>query len=577
MANSPGLCRGLLKKGENTVPGLHPFRHLHIRETHRRTRLLHAKIPPTMNYFDFHAHILLKQLFEDTPDVDETVSQDDVKTLPKDCSDLPFIIETQIHQTQLLSMKSPVLIGTVLYGMESFLAAAVDPLRVNLKDAAQVKLSHKVLTDIAAPGYKTFSTFTKANTLDRYLAAGNYFNVLGKANAKAPLDPGKVNIFFVVEGCHSLVDSKNRVDLSTGDGYDPAEILAKLDILLAQVAILAVNLTHLQQSNLCNHAFGMQLADPTDFYPAGNGLADAGRTVVQGLFDRGICVDVKHMSYLSRLQLRNEIDAGKYNNIQPLLCTHAGFTGTSIADWPSFIRKKLPVPPNTMYLEITKNIQSDTNPFRPGAPAFNLSTINLFDDDIVWIVRHGGMIGLSMDHRILGFVSPFDTRPSGIGAGSEYTVDKEYLSMAEWEALGIPDGNIGTAVDPDHCELLSEVTDLMSAATPIPTRDAFFYAHVMVHIKHFLQVCIDNGVPLDTARKHLTIGSDFDGVINPFLNFLTCLQMPALKGYLQSNFKNFLKGLNDSVKWADQLDIGGFLDDLFFNNGYAFVTGRLVG
>lgn len=530
-----------------------------------------------MNYFDFHAHILLKQLFEDSPDIDETVSQDDVKTLPRDCSDLPFIIETQIHQTQLLSMKSPVLIGTVLYGMESFLAAAVDKLRDNLKDSAQAKLSDSLLKKIAASGYPTFSKFTKERTLDLYLGAPNIFNVLGKANAKAPLDPDKVNIFFVVEGCHSLADKKNSVDLSTGEGYDPAEILDNLDVLRGKVAILAVNLTHLQQSNLCNHAFGMQLADPSPFYPVGNGLADAGHTVVQGLFDRGICVDVKHMSYLSRLQLRNEIDAGKYTNAQPLLCTHAGFTGTSIADWPSFILKKLPMPPDTMYIEIAKNIQSDTNPFRPGAPAFNLSTINLFDDDIVWIVKHGGMIGLSMDHRILGFVSPFDTRPSGIGAGSDFTVDREFLSMAEWEALGIPDSSIGTAVSTDHCELLSEVTDLMSAATPIPTRDAFFYAHVMVHIKHFLQVCMDNGVPLNTARKHLCIGSDFDGVINPFLNFLTCLRMPALKDYLQSNFKNFLKGLNDSVKWADQLDIGGFLDDLFFNNGYAFVTARLAG
>ena len=535
-----------------------------------------------MNYFDFHTHIVLKQMFEDTPNVDETVSQDDVKTIPKDCTDLPYIIETQIHQSQLLSMKSPVLIGAALYGMESLLAKAVNPLRTYLKDAAQTKLSKAVLDAIqstVSPTFPTFTNFTQ-KTLDLYLGATNYFNAIGKTTAAAPLDPDKINIFFVVEGCHSLVDKKNSVNLSTGDGYDPNEILANLDILLGQVAILSVNLTHLQQSNLCNHAFGMQIADPSDFYPAGNGLTDAGRAVVQGLFTRGICVDVKHMSYLSRLQLRNEIDAGKYTNVQPLLCTHAGFTGTSIADWSSFIRVKRPVNPDTgpgtMYLEITKNIQSDTNPTRP-APAFNLSTINLFDDDIVWIVKHGGMIGLSMDHRILGFVSPFDERPSGLGAGSDFTVDKEYMSSAEWKALGIPDSSIGTAVSEDHCELLSEVTDIMAASTPIPMRDAFFYAHVMVHIKHFLQVCMDNGIPLDTARKHLTIGSDFDGVINPFLNFLTCLQMPSLRAYLQANFKNFLKGLTDSAKWADNLDIDGFLGDLFFNNGYNFVTTFLKG
>lgn len=469
-----------------------------------------------MNYFDFHAHILLKQLFGDNPDVDDTVSQDDVKLIPKFCTDLPFIIETQMHQKQLLSLGGTIFIGAVLYGMESYLAAAVDPLRAYLKDDAQGKVSDTVLKAIMDPGYHTFTKWTKENTLDRYLASTQYFNIIDKANATAPLDTQKVNLFFVVEGCHSLVDSKNRVNLATGDGYDPKEILANLDILRSQVAILSVNLTHLQQSNLCNHAFGMQLADPSDFYPAGNGMTDAGRAVVQGLFDRGVCVDVKHMSY-----------------------------------------------------------QADTNPARP-APAFNLSTINLFDDDIVWIVKHGGMIGLSMDHRILGFVSPFDTRPAGLDPDCPYTVDKEYLSGDEWKALGIPDSSIQqTAISDDHCELLTEVTEIMSASTPIPTRDAFFYAHVMVHIKHFLQVCIDNGVPLDTARKHLTIGSDFDGVINPFLNFQTCLEMPGLRDYLHGNFKSFLKGLGDSARWADQLDTDGFLEDLFFNNGCNFVTGFL--
>src|ERR1700748_852972 len=106
-----------------------------------------------MNYFDFHTHVLLKQLFEDSPNIDLEIYPSDVKLLPELCSDLPTIIESQIAPAQLLSLKSQLLIGVALYGLESYLAAAVDPLRSNLKASAQYKLSHQVLMDIAGTTY----------------------------------------------------------------------------------------------------------------------------------------------------------------------------------------------------------------------------------------------------------------------------------------------------------------------------------------------------------------------------------------------------------------------------------------
>jgi hypothetical protein len=66
-----------------------------------------------------------------------------------------------------------------------------------------------------------------------------------------------------------------------------------------------------------------------------------------------------------------------------------------------------------------------------------MSTINLFDEEIVWIVQHGGMIGLSMDRRIMGYVSTFDDHPTGFDQDSPFVVDKEFFSGSEWLALGI--------------------------------------------------------------------------------------------------------------------------------------------
>jgi hypothetical protein len=87
------------------------------------------------------------------------------------------------------------------------------------------------------------------------------------------------------------------------------------------------------------------------------------------------------MSYKSRLDLRHEIDAGDFTNVQPLLCTYSGFTGTPFADWPGYISLKKPVA-DTFYLEVAKTMQTKNQPSRPGAPAFNMTTINLFDEEI---------------------------------------------------------------------------------------------------------------------------------------------------------------------------------------------------
>jgi len=369
-----------------------------------------------MDYFDFHAHIVLKQVFADQPNIDTIIYPTDIALIPALCTDLPTIIESQIHQSQLASFQDVVIVGAVLYGLESSLANAVIPLQ-------------------------------------------KYLNLLSKTAFDSPLPINKVNIFFSVEGCHSLVDTINRV--TPAQGYDPKEILSNLDILLGKVKIVAVNLTHLQQSSLCNHAFGMQLADPSPFYPTGNGLADDGRVVLQGLFDRGVGYDLKHMSWKTRQDLQTDIGAGKFSNVSLPMCTHAGFTGVAFKDWAGYISRKDPQfagAPGVLYLEIAKTIQEDSDPSRP-APGFNMSTINLFNDDIEWIVRNGGMIGLSMDRRILGYVGVHDDHPTGIDQDSTLVVDREYFSEAEWAAFGIADNQIGMAVSEDSCVQLSDVVN----------------------------------------------------------------------------------------------------------------------
>jgi microsomal dipeptidase-like Zn-dependent dipeptidase len=345
--------------------------------------------------------------------------------------------------------------------------------------------------------------------------------------------------------------------------YDPAEVLSNLDKVQQKVKILAINLTHLQQSSLCNQAFGMQVADSTAFFPSGNGLQNDGRKVIQGFFDRKICLDVKHMSYKSRKDVMTEIDAKKFTSVQPLVCTHAGFTGMSFKDWAGNIQLKKPLS-GAVYLEITKKYSDKT-------ATFNASTINLFNEEIVWIVKNGGVIGLSMDRRILGYVDKFDDDPTGI-SGTERIVDKEFFSKTEWLSFNIKDSEIGKSITEDNrltMEILEEKTEIAMDA-----RDEYFYDHILNHIRHYFQVCVDAGIPLLTAQKQLVIGTDFDGLINPFINMPTVERMKNVRTYISMNLKYYLNDFPEAKKWAAELNTDTFMEDLFYSNGFRFVKKR---
>lgn len=108
----------------------------------------------------------------------------------------------------------------------------------------------------------------------------------------------------------------------------------------------------------------------------------------------------------------------------------------------------------------------------------------------------------------------------------------------------------------------------------IPQRDEYFYDHFLNHLYHYFKVCQANGIDIKKAQKQITIGSDYDGLINPFLNISTVDKMSNLKSYVRMNFLYFLDSIDDSKKWSEELKIDSFVEDLFYNNGITFVKSR---
>lgn len=520
-----------------------------------------------MRYFDFHAHIILKQLFSDQPNIDTLLSKKDLKGIISLLTPLGNVIRSQIHQSQLADMNQEVMVGVVFYSLETALAEEVRGLRNLLKQSSRHKLSETVLQRLANGQEKPFTDFILGRTLSLYLSAPQSFNILTRESFDNPLPTNKVNIFFSVEGCHSLRDT-------TGPGTSPTatNLLANLDKLLEQVPVVSAGLAHLQPFGLSNHAFGAQITDDAPFMPTGNGLTPEGHKMAQGLFDRGIHVDLKHMSYKSRLDLRTAIDANEFQRPLPLICTHAAFTGIPFTQWPGYINRHNDEG-STFYVETAKTMQTRNMPRRPGAPAFNMTTINLFDEEIAWLVKQGGLIGLSADRRILGYIDEFDKDPTGRNPSSTMYVDKEFISKAEWVALGLNGADTGNRIDPDDCVQEDDVSESTDSDTQ---RADYYFKHFLLQIKHYFTVCRQAGIPIARASQHIVLGTDFDGLINPFLNLATVSEMAQLKSYIQLNLRPYLQSLTDSSDWADELDVFPFVEALFYENGARFIRNHFT-
>ena len=517
-----------------------------------------------MNYFDFHMHPTLKTTLKEGMPYDLQIPSNAVSGVAGLCTDLPQIVASQASVKQLMQFEQK-LFGVALYSIESVIAGDKT---LNEVAATNKKLKKYIgiqrLQDIKSNQLKAYDYLK--NELLPIFQTKPEFTIVDRTTDFNALDPDKIHVFFVLEGCHSLCNSSNTV-------FDKQEIINNLNDLTSLVPVLSVNLTHLQKSNISNQAYGIQLTNNSAFIPTGNGLLPDAEDIIQACFNKNICIDVKHMSVIARRRLFQQLNANKYQNQQPVICTHAGFTGIPTGSIPDYVvafeQKGGAV---KIVLGKPNHIQPNVDHLQRLAPTFNASSINLYDEEITTIVRNGGLIGLSLDRRISGFVSQFDEDPFAFFNDETFLVDKEYISVPEFQQLGITPHNISSKINDAWCNTKQ---DLLDVSEPPSVLVEFHRNQIMLQLKHFLQVCINDGIPLQDAQTKICIGSDFDGIINPFYCVTTVDELPKFKTYLKKNLRNFLGRYTDSRALRDQLDVDVFTDQLFYQNGISFVQKRL--
>lgn len=512
-----------------------------------------------MPFTDLHLHPTLKCLFSNAPGKLSPWDKIDIRKIPplvRWCSDFQYILQSQSCLTQLIN-NDYTIVCIALYVPERallennlILGEADGSLKAYLNKTKIQAMIHSVLQpyrDLVFEDIDTILNNDKFNVHDRKVIP------LKLGSATTLSEPGHVHAVFSVEGCHTLSSALRKFDIK--------EILHNLDDLASKLPVFSLHLTHLEQSGICNHAFGILFLEDESFKPTGYGISNDGIQIIKHCYQAGILVDIKHMSLHARLQFYELRQTPEYQKLkQPLICTHAGFTGISTIDIPAYIGNFTDT--GKGYFQI-----SNGKPVKYGRsvqPSFNASSINLYDEDIMQILVSGGIIGFSLDKRILGFHE--DEMNNSFR--DEYPVDIEFISEKEKNTFFQGD-EVGSAFLDNSC-LSWQV--LEEAGKVNPMLADYHLHHFLQHIIHLIIVATNNNYDIMTALQQICIASDFDGIINPLWCCDTTDEIVYFKEAFDRTFEAFAEDCNISLPGT--FDLKTFSDGLFNANGTNFILSR---
>ncbi len=520
-----------------------------------------------MPFFDFHCHPSLKQMLAPPTETLSPWHQLNVKLKVGKL----FGRETQIgidalfngifnSQSNLTQMqKAGVnLAGVIIYAVENKIAEGI--LERKIAGSGKINLMYPPKLQELALG-KNYYAWTK-KTIDALInnptppagtgaKAGSNFKFINKIQEYNQADEKTIHGLLILEGLHNLCNDPFSANAE-------ADFNNNLDDLTTRykTRLFAVNIPHMQSFPCANHAFGMQFIKEELFYPTSAGFNDWGKRAIKKLYDKGTLIDFKHMSLFTRKQLIAEKSKQGYSDF-PLICTHAGLTGIHSDKRYSYLNTR-PKPAGADWrLRHHKILGKVSN------SAFNLSSINLYDEEIIDIVRSKGLIGISMDQRIVGF--PVD---SVVYQLNDYPYDQEYISKPEQEYF------FRGYTDPSQVPHLIPGDDILNgdeAQTHGEMSHEYHHFYFLNQVFHILSVCKKAGISAKEAGSRICLGSDFDGLINALDCCTGVTELAEFKAYLRqilSLRSTFWKTIPIN---KSEVDIDELLDGVFFTNAYNFL------
>jgi hypothetical protein len=180
------------------------------------------------------------------------------------------------------------------------------------------------------------------------------------------------------------------------------------------------------------------------------------------------------------------------------------------------------------------------------------------------ILQSKGLIGISLDQRILGF--PADNVAF---QWDVFPYDYEFIADGEAEVFfrgaGDPEDIVPYEIQDD------EVMTGDDAMNQSELTMEFHLGYFLNQVFHILQVAKKNNIDVKEAAGRICIGSDFDGLINAIDCCENAEQYESFKKNLKrvlTRRKNFWQDLSID---RDEIDADTLLEGIFFRNAHEFL------
>lgn len=391
-----------------------------------------------------------------------------------------------------------------------------------------------------------------------------------------------------IEGGHNL----SEVLVRGTDIHQTPEATLKSLQDRDDVDFISINLCHLSyipELHLGTFAQGLnktaQIAfNSEDFHPTvGLGLTPLGRKVIRQALThekKPVLIDVKHMSLYTRLQYyrykeKLDNDHAEVKRL-PIISSHTGFTFNTIAEYIGEQQYEAALSvgeagkPVSRITPRERRIGRTDDWFNSGLHC-NPWTINLFDEEIEVILRSGGMIGISLDQRVLGTENMAADSARGKRYEAEHVTREEYEKLFRDRQLPATESLLG---------------DLWRGITPPQPRErhSMLLAAHLVHAVRIGYAAGLNGITErgdDTPWDYVCIGSDFDGLINPINAVKNVIDLPNLKIELRKYlpqadrtlpFRTDIKALRyDRNGHPDAAYLNDVIEKVIITNGLQFL------
>ncbi len=337
------------------------------------------------------------------------------------------------------------------------------------------------------------------------------------------LDKNKLNVFPAIESVHSLYDTTD--DLAEEPDGD---FLDRFKTFIQDEPVSYVTLNHLAHKGIFTHCYGAKLIPQDVVLKSGwvpvhmsdKGYSPVGDEIIEACIENHVGIDVKHLSYVGRQSVYDRLD--KQDKPVRILASHMGIAGTSIANHfkEQLVRKnqELLFEPSPGHLLVKLNFRKPKGILKNNPLIrFNSQSINLYDEDIERIISLGGLIGISLDQRILGQGS----------SRCEFMTLQDFEKICEWVDMAPEDylgmyrsrGEFIAATSGVGTEEVDEADERQRLR-----RKTKRIAQSIIHIMN-----IGKQVEGRKAWEHIAIGSDYDGLADAINSCKNASQLPGFK------------------------------------------------